>query len=165
MHSRGRNRPRRTRSHEKRTTQIQRKVQAEPGPVSTRDANGDIVIGADGQPVMTANAAAPRWTGTGWTVFNNKAKPSRQYEPYFTDTHRFEFDVRIGVSRVLFYDPLSRVVATLQPDHTWAKTIFDAWRQDTWDANDTVLIADPSADADVGDFFARLPAAAYLPTW
>jgi RHS repeat-associated protein len=145
--------------------EIQRKVQAEPGVVPTRDANGSIVIGADGQAVMTANAVAPRWTGTGWTVFNNKAKPVRQYEPYFTDTHRFEFDVRIGVSRVLFYDPLVRVVATLQPDHTWLKTVLDAWRQDTWDASDTVLVVDPATDPDVGEFFARLPAAEYLPTW
>jgi RHS repeat-associated protein len=145
--------------------EIQRKVQAEPGPVPTRDVNGDVVTGPDGQPVMSLGAVNPRWAGTGWTIFNNKGKPVRKYEPFFTDTHRFEFDVRIGVSPVLLYDPVERVVATLHPDHTWQKVLFDAWRQDTWDASDTVQIADPAADLDVADFFQRLPAPDYLPTW
>ena len=114
---------------------------------------------------MTPNDVSPRWVGSGWTVFNNKGKPVRQYEPFFTDTHRFEFDVRIGVSPVLFYDPVERVVATLHPNHTWEKVVFDPWRQETWDVNDTVLVADPTTDPDVGDFFRRLPDADYLPTW
>jgi hypothetical protein len=145
--------------------EIQRKTQAEPGAVPTRDPNGDILTGPDGQPVMTTDTVNPRWAGTGWTIFNNKGKPVRQYEPFFTDTHEFEFDVRIGVSPVLFYDPVGRVVATLHRDHTWQKVLFDAWRQDTWDTSDTVLISDPAADLDVGNFFERLPAADYLPTW
>ena len=145
--------------------EIQKKIQAERGPVPTRDANGKIIVGADGQPVLTPNDVSPRWIGSGWTVFNNKGKPVRQYEPFFTDTHRFEFDVRIGVSPVLFYDPVERVVATLHPNHTWEKVVFDPWRQETWDVNDTVLIADPKADVDLGDLFSRLANADYLPTW
>jgi RHS repeat-associated protein len=145
--------------------EIHKKVQAEPGPVPTRDATGKIVIGADGQPVMTLNDVSPRWVGSGWTVFNNKGKPVRQYEPFFTDTHRFEFDVKIGVSPVLFYDPVERVVATLLPNHTWEKVVFDPWRQESWDVNDTVLITDPKTDPDAGDFFSRVPDTDYLPTW
>ena len=145
--------------------EIQKKIQAEPGPVPQRDASGKIVVGADSQPVMTPNEVSPRWVGSGWTVFNNKGKPVRQYEPFFTDTHRFEFDARIGVSPVLFYDPVERVVATLHPNHTWEKVVFDPWRQETWDVSDTVLVADPKADPDVGEFFRRLPEADYLPTW
>ena len=64
--------------------------------------------------------------------------------------------ILIGVSSVLFYDPVDRVVATVHPDYSFEKTVFDAWRQATWDANDTVLIADPRADTDVGDYFRRL---------
>jgi RHS repeat-associated protein len=145
--------------------EIQKKIQAKPGPASQHDANGEIVVGADGQPVMTPNDVSRRWVGSGWTVFNNKGKPVRQYEPFFTDTHRFEFDVKIGVSSVLFYDPVEREVATLHPNHTWEKVFFDPWRQESWDVNDTVLIADPKTDADVGDFFCRLSNADYLPTW
>ncbi len=145
--------------------EIQKKIQAEPGPGPMRDTNGKIVVGADGQPQMTKNDVRPRWVGSGWTVFNNKGKPVRQYEPFFTDTHRFEFDTRIGVSPVLFYDPVERVVATLHPNHAWEKVAFDPWRQENWDVNDTVGVADPRCDTDVGDFFKRLPIADYLPTW
>ncbi len=70
-----------------------------------------------------------------------------------------------GVSSVLFYDPVERIVATLHPNHTWEKVVFDPWRQMTYDVNDTVLTADPKTDADVGDFFTRLANADYLPTW
>ena len=69
------------------------------------------------------------------------------------------------MSPVLFYDPVDRVVATLHPNHTWEKVVFDPWRQESWDVNDTVLIAIPTSDPDVGDFFSRLPADDYLPTW
>jgi RHS repeat-associated protein len=145
--------------------EIQKKIQAEPGPVPKRDGAGKIIVGGDRHPVMTADTVSPRWVGTGWTVFNNKGKPVRQFEPFFTDTHRFERDVRIGVSPVIAYDPAGRAVATLQPNHTWGKVAFGPWRQETWDASDLVLVADPQSDPDVGDFFARLPSTDYLPTW
>ena len=145
--------------------EIQKKIPAEAGPSVQRDATGQVITGTDGQPIMTSGDVEPRWVGSGWTVFNNKGKPVRQYEPYFTDTHRFEFDVRIGVSSILFYDPTGRVISTLHPNHTWEKTVFDPWRQETWDVNDTVLIADPTLDPDVSDFFSRLPGNDYLPSW
>ena len=78
-------------------------------------------------------ATSRRWVGSGWTVFNNKGKPVRQYEPFFSATHRYEFEREMtdtGVSPVLFYDPVERVVATLHPNHTWEKVVFDPWRQD-----------------------------------
>jgi hypothetical protein len=130
---------------------IQHKLRAAAGPV------------ADGGPV-----ADPRWLGSGWTVFNNKGLPVREFEPYFTTTHRFEFGVRAGVSPVRFYDPLGRAIATLNPDHSYAKVVFDPWRQSTWDPNDTVL-ADPRTDPDVAGFtaayFAAQPDAASWRTW
>jgi RHS repeat-associated protein len=128
--------------------EIQKKIQAEPGPV---DGVGDDVN--------------PRWVGTGWTIFNNKGKPVRQYEPFFSATHEFEFARMVGVSPILFYDPVGRVVATLNPNHTWEKTIFDPWHNKSWDVNDTVLQVDPTNDPEVSDFFRRLDAAEYLPVW
>ncbi len=127
--------------------EIQKKMQAEPGPTPNRPASGT------------------RWIGSGWTVFNNKGMPVRQFEPFFSDTHHFERDVRAGVSSILFYDPVGRVVATLHPNHTWGKGVFGPWREETWDANDTVLVADPKTDLDVGKCFARLSSAEYLPGW
>ncbi|MGC4863161.1 SpvB/TcaC N-terminal domain-containing protein [Micromonospora sp. DT41] len=129
---------------------IQQKLQAEPGPVS------------DGAP------DGPRWSCTGWTVYDNKGRPVRTYEPFFSATSAFEFDARIGVSPVLFYDPLGRVAATLHPDHTYDKTTLTAWTQVTWDRNDTVL-DDPRTDPDiahlVAGYFAGLPAAPPWRTW
>jgi RHS repeat-associated protein len=144
--------------------EIQTKIQAEPGPTPQRDANGEIVLGPDGEPVMTATDTNHRWVSSGWTVFNNKGAPVRQYEPFFSDTHQFEFGVEVGVSPVLFYDPAGRVVATLHPDHTWGKVVFDPWEQATYDVNDTVDF-DPRTDSDVRDFFGQLPDTDYLPTW
>ena len=97
--------------------EIQQKIQAEPGPLRPDAPDVD-----------------PRWVGTGWTILNNKGKPVRRYEPFFSATHRFEFARTEGVSPVLLYDPVGRVVATLHPDHTWEKVVFDAWRQESWDA-------------------------------
>ncbi len=137
--------------------EIQKKVQAEPGPL------------VDGGPIVT-----PRWVGTGWTIFNNKGKPVRQYEPFFSTLpdhhHQFEFARIEGVSPTIFYDPLERVIVTLHPNHTYEKVLFDPWKQTTHDVNDTVTL-DPSTDEDVKGFFLypdktlRLAENEYKPTW
>jgi RHS repeat-associated protein len=108
---------------------IQKKMQAEPGPVTS------------GGPVVSM-----RWVASGWTVYNNKGKP-------------------VGVSAILCYDPPGRVVATVLPNQTYEKVVFDPWHRQNWDANDTVTLANPAADADAGEFFLRLPASDYTPTW
>jgi RHS repeat-associated protein len=115
------------------------------------------------EPLVSAGPA--RWVASGWKIFNNMGNLVRQYEPFFDDTPEFKFGVTVGVSPILFYDPVERVVATLQPDHSWNKVVFDPWRQESWDGNDTVLIADPKSDPDAGGFFQRLAEAEYLPTW
>jgi RHS repeat-associated protein len=129
--------------------EAQTKVQAEPGPRDPAVANSPILD--------------PRWVGTGAKVYNNKGKPVRQYEPFFSPTHHFGIE-QWGVSSTLFYDPVERVVATLHPNHTWEKVVFDPWQQQTFDVNDTVTF-DPKTDADVGEFLTRMPDADYLPTW
>lgn len=150
--------------------EIQKKVQAEPGPVPQRAADGQILHDACGCVLMTDEDMASRWVASGWTIFNNKGKPVRQYEPFFSPDHGYEFGVRAGVSPILFYDALSRVVATLHPNHSWEKVVFDPWRQDTWDVNDT-LLSDPQTDDDVKGFFVqpnettRLDEEDYLPLW
>jgi RHS repeat-associated protein len=160
--------------------EIQKKIQAEPGEAPQRQGDvtlpsgdfgpGNLVVDADGKPILTS--VPQRWVGTGRTVFNNKGKPVRQYEPFFSATHFYEEEPEMtntGVSPVLFYDPIERVVATLHPDRTWEKVVFDAWQQAIYDVNDTVLNADdstdPKLDEDVKGFFSRMPDADYLPTW
>ncbi len=56
-----------------------------------------------------------------------------------------------GVTPILFYDPLERVVVMLHPNHTYEKVVFDPWQQaTTWAVNDTVLQANPETDLNVG---------------
>lgn len=128
--------------------EIQYKLQAEPGPLD------------EGGPEVKQ-----RWIGSGWTIYNNKGKPVRQYEPFFSAVHTFEFAQTVGVSSILFYDPTQRLVATLHPNHSFEKVVFDPWMQANWDVNDTVLVSDPTHDQDVGEYFTRLPQSDYLPTW
>jgi RHS repeat-associated protein len=104
-----------------------------------------------------------KWITTGWVVRNNKGDIVRKYEPFFDDSHQFAFGSTAGVSPITCYDPLRRAVAEIAPDRSWRKVVFDPWCQETWDVNDTVLIADPAADPDVGEHIARL--GAFGPTW
>ena len=138
--------------------EIQKKIQAEPGPLM------------DGGPMVNL-----RWVGSGWTIFNNKSQPVRQYEPFFSATHGFEFGAQVGVSPVLFYDPAERVIAKLHPNHTFEKVVFDPWQQTTWDVNDTCAArnaqtGDPRTDPDIEGYAAEYfkamgPAAATWQTW
>lgn len=120
--------------------EIQKKIRAESGQLS------------EGGPTIN-----PRWVGSGWTIFNNKGKPVRQYEPFFDDTHAFKFGHTVGVSPILFYDPLERVIAMLHPNHTFEKVVFDPWQQTTYDVNDTVSAhnkqtGDPRTDPDIAGY-------------
>jgi RHS repeat-associated protein len=156
--------------------EIQKKTQAEPGEAAAREANsptaegdlrpGPLVRDADGRLVQ--GPASPRWVGSGRTVFNNKGQPVKKYEPFFSSTHLYETEPEMtdtGVTPILSYDPLGRLVMTLHPNHTWEKIVFDPWQQVSWDTSDTVLIAAPQLDPDVGDYFRRLPPAAYGAGW
>jgi len=142
--------------------EIQKKIQAEPGPLDVSNLAAPIVN--------------PRWVGSGWAIFNNKGKPVRQYEPFFSATHDYEFGIMAGVSPVLFYDPAERVIATLHPNHTYEKVVFDPWQQTTYDVNDTCAArnaqtGDPRTDSDirgyVAEFFKAPPANPAQPwqTW
>jgi RHS repeat-associated protein len=111
------------------------------------------------------DADGARWSTTGWTIFNNKGKPVRKYEPFFSRTPRYEHDARAGVSVFVCYDPLDRVVASLHPNRTWEKLELDPWGQASWDVADTVLVGDPRDDPTVGGHFARLDEDEFLPTW
>ncbi len=109
-----------------------KKVQAEPGMAKRLNADG------------TADdvEADPRWVGTGRTILNNKGNPVKQYEPYFSVTHAYESEAAVrelGVTPVLHYDPIGRVIRTDLPDGTFTRVEFTPWEQRVFDQNDTVL--------------------------
>ncbi|MBI4704888.1 MAG: toxin, partial [Deltaproteobacteria bacterium] len=120
--------------------EVMAKVSAEPGLAVKLDPQGHPV--KDGQDNLVYEHADPRWVGTGRTVYDNKGNPIKQYEPYFSATVEYEDDpdiVQWGVTAVLHYDPLGRLIRTDSPDGSYARVEFDAWSQSTWDQNDTVL--------------------------
>ena len=119
-----------------------KKVQAEPG-VAKRvrvqsDDNTILVDEIDTTPLL-------RWIGNGKTILNNKGNAVKQYEPYFSVTHQYEdFKelVESGVTPIMYYDSIGRLVKTEMPDGTFSKVEFDSWKQVVYDANDTVLDSD-----------------------
>lgn len=152
--------------------EIQSKIQAEPGDANIRQdpsvlAGGDIAPGQlirnPDQTLKTPEKVDRRWVGTGRTAYNNKGKPVRKFESFFSSTHLYEPEPEMtdtGVSTTLFYDPLSRVIATLHPDHSYDKVVFNPWQQTIHDRNDTLVArdgetGDPRTDPDIGGFVRR----------
>jgi RHS repeat-associated protein len=87
-------------------------------------------------------SSTPRWVGTGRTVFNNKGNPVKQYEPFFSTTSEFEDEAAIvenGVSPIIHYDPLDRVIRTELPNKTESRSVYDTWTQTSLDPNDAVI--------------------------
>lgn len=127
---------------------IQTKTRTKPGPLSE-----------DG-PVVD-----DRWIGSGWTIFNNKGKPVKQFEPFFDTSAAYQSEMMLGVSPTLLYDPLDRVTAVLRPDHAVEKTVYSPWIEKAFDANDNVRLSDPRQDPDVGHLFTSIPDHEFLPSW
>ncbi len=120
---------------------VMKKVQAEPGLAKK------VSVDVDGNVVITTENTLPhlRWIGNGRTILNNKGNPVKQYEPYFSTTFNYEDQkelVELGVTPIMYYDAMSRLIKTEMPDGTFTKVEFDAWQQKTFDANDTVMDSD-----------------------
>jgi len=118
-----------------------KKVQAEPGIAKQVTINpNDTITIADFD-----TEAELRWLGNGRTILNNKGNPVKQYEPYFSVTHQYEdFKelVESGVTPIMYYDALGRMIKTEMPDGTFTKVEFDSWKQVIYDQNDTVIQSD-----------------------
>jgi RHS repeat-associated protein len=117
---------------------VMKKVQAEPGFAKKIEINdlGKVTV----TPFDTKLHL--RWIGNGRTILNNKGNPVKQYEPYFSTTFNYEDQkelVEVGVTPVMYYDAMSRLIKTEMPDGAFTKVEFDAWQQKTFDAIDTVL--------------------------
>ncbi|MGE3288890.1 MAG: SpvB/TcaC N-terminal domain-containing protein [Pseudonocardia sp.] len=114
--------------------ELMRKLRAEPGPAPVRDVDGVL-------HVDRLQNVDPRWVGTGRVIRNNKGLPVRQYEPFFSDNPGYETEpqlVETGVTAVLRYDPLGRLVRTEHPDGSVDSVSFTTWHTATADRNDNV---------------------------
>ncbi|MCD9186654.1 MAG: hypothetical protein LUM44_09480 [Pyrinomonadaceae bacterium] len=116
---------------------LMKKFQAEPGIAKRTIINTDDTYSVS--EIDTGEQL--RWLGNGRTVLNNKGNPVKQYEPYFSVTHRYEDLkelVEIGVTPIFCYDAVGRLIKTGFPDKTFSETVFDSWKQIIYDRNDTV---------------------------
>jgi RHS repeat-associated protein len=117
--------------------EVLKKVQAEPGEALQVDLDGTVTT-VDTSPNV-------RWVGNGRIILNNKGNAVKQYEPYFSVTPGYDDEkemAELGVTAILHYDPLSRVIQTDYPNKTFSKVEFSPWLQKTFDANDTVAQSD-----------------------
>ena len=103
------------------------------------DGSGTVLTTkTQAEPETTSGSL--RWIANGKTVLNNKGKPVKQYEPYFSaNGHRFEEPREVGVTPIIYYDAAGRAVRTELPDGTVNRVAFSPWFVRTFDANDTVL--------------------------
>jgi RHS repeat-associated protein len=120
--------------------EIMRKMQAAPGMAPVRDGRGHLV--RDGDGALIESFVEHRWIGTGRTVFDSKGNPVKKYEPFFSSTAEYEDEkdlVESGVTPILRYDPLGRLIRVDQPHGAFSRVLFGSWSQESWDENDTVL--------------------------
>lgn len=119
---------------------LMKKAQAAPGQAR------HVVLRPDDRytvaEVDTAALRPPRlrWIGSGRSVLDNKGSTVKQYEPYFSATHRYEDLkelVENGVTPLMRHDALGRCVRTDLPDGTWSCSEFGAWHETHHDAHDT----------------------------
>ncbi|MGY6274245.1 SpvB/TcaC N-terminal domain-containing protein [Methylomonas sp. MgM2] len=124
---------------------VMKKAQAEPGKAKQVTVNADGSFSITEVDTSAQNPKQLRWIGNGRTVLNNKGNAVKQYEPYFSVTHQFEDLeelVESGVTPLMYYDALGRLIKTELPDGTFSRTEFDSWKQVIYDPNDTVLESD-----------------------
>ena len=133
--------------------EIQKKIQAEPGQSSTA------------VPIVN-----PRWVGSGWTIYQQQGQagppvravlqPLRQKATSSSSACRSESAPSSATTRSNGSSP------RIHPNHTYEKVVFDPWRQETWDVNDTVLTTKTRTPTRTwATSSSGLPSADYLPTW
>jgi RHS repeat-associated protein len=102
---------------------------------TAEDGKAWTLVNKQREEVQTTN----RWLAGGKVIYNNKGLPVKQYEPWYSVTSEFTFEDELthyGVTPVMYYDPLGRLIKTNFPDDTTSKVEFDAWQQKNFDQND-----------------------------
>ncbi len=121
---------------------VMKKMQAEPGVAKKTIVNPDKSYVVSDEDTSKSVPKQLRWIGSGRTILNNKGNVVKKYEEYFSVTPRYEDLpelVETGVTPVLYYDAVGRLIKTRMPDGTFSRMEFDAWKQIAYDTNDTVL--------------------------
>lgn len=120
---------------------VMKKVQAEPGLAKSVTINPDDTYTVTDVDTSASVPKQLRWVGNGRMVLNNKGHVVKQFEPYFSVTHKYEDLkelVETGATVIFYYDAVGRMIKKEFPDSTISKTEFDSWKQINFDQNDTV---------------------------
>ncbi len=105
------------------------------------DGGGNVLV-SKVQAEPESPGGPLRWIANGKTILNNKGKPVKQYEPYFTESHTFADPIEVGVTPIMYYDAAGRLIRTELPDGTINRVEFSQWHVSSYDANDTVFDPD-----------------------
>jgi RHS repeat-associated protein len=125
------------------------------------DGGGNVLIKkaqAEPDPDSTEPTPPLRWIASGKTILNNKGKPVKHYEPYFSAAgHRYEESQEEGVTPLIYYDAIGRVIRIEFPDGSFSRVEFTPWVVRTFDQNDTVLESRWYTDRHPPDYKLPLP--------
>jgi RHS repeat-associated protein len=131
--------------------ELEKKMKADPGMAVLRDHGIKLIFAANGKPAQAHTEE--RWIVSGRTVYNNKGKPTLQYQPYFSSTPYYETQKEITDNDlvpppvIIHYDPLLRVIKTETPKKKetdgsvtgfFSKVEFNSWMEKHYDEDDTV---------------------------
>jgi len=121
------------------------------------DGGGNVLV-SKVQAEPQQDDALLSWIANGKTVLNNKGKPVKQYEAYFSvreirpnefePDHRFEEPKEMGVTPIIYYDAAGRVIRTELPDGLFSTVEFTPWQAISYDPNDTAYNPDPNQQSD-----------------
>ncbi len=102
------------------------------------DGSGEVLV-KKSKAEPAEGSTALRWIASGKTVLNNKGKPVKQYEPYFSSNEqRFEELAEVGVTTLRYHDAIGRVIRIESPDGSYHRVEASPWHVARHDANDTV---------------------------
>jgi RHS repeat-associated protein len=111
-----------------------------PVQIAFQYADGSgTVIAAKAQAEPETEDGPLQWITNGRTILNNKGKPVKQYEPYFTTNHVYAEPDEVGVTPIMYYDAPGRLIRTEMPDGSYSRVKFTPWFMCAYDQNDTLL--------------------------
>jgi RHS repeat-associated protein len=150
--------------------------------IQTRVQAEDLIFGPGGDEVgLPSEAGAPttpaagllstdRVTVSGWQVFDNKGRVVKRFEPFFAAGWAFEGNAAHGRSATLLYDPLGRLLRTVNADGSEQRVVPGIpgdlarpdiceptpWESYAYDANDLAPLSRELGGASLAN---RAPAA------
>jgi RHS repeat-associated protein len=104
------------------------------------------------QAKLSTGTPEEPWLASGTVRYDAKGQPRRQFEPYFCGSAQYDPDeaaAKLGVSSVLHYDALGRLVRTDTPLGTFRAVVYgrdrtgggSPWTVAAYDENDTLPLS------------------------